>query len=190
MQPWRVVRTTRAAAVRSRGTAPTPARRRPARGSRASRVRRTHWYLSREPHHVQPAAGLPDGAAAGHARRSRGRRGVCQDAASVVAAAAQTQDGCTDGWAVSELLGKKPSGCVVVIYVERDSLNLTHYRFYGGAPGCCLPDLSGSKPAKHPKADATGTKKERKQHRRLLERRCEVVDDIEELADRLFGTQL
>ena len=94
------------------------------------------------------------------------------------------------GWAVSELLGKKPSGCVVVIYVERDSLNLTHYRFYGGAPGCCLPDLSGSKPAKHPKADATGTKKERKQHRRLLERRCEVVDDIEELADRLFGTQL
>ena len=40
MQPWRAVRTIRAAAVPSRGTAPTPARRRPARGSRAGTVPR------------------------------------------------------------------------------------------------------------------------------------------------------
>ena len=75
MQPWRVARTARAAAVPWRSTAPTPARRRPARGSLASHVRRTRWYMSREPHHVQPAAGLPGGAAAGHARRTGGRRG-------------------------------------------------------------------------------------------------------------------
>ena len=33
--------------------------------------------LSREPHHVQPAAGLSGGAAAGPARQTRGRRGRC-----------------------------------------------------------------------------------------------------------------
>ena len=44
MQAWRAVRATLAADVRWRGTAPTPARRRPARALPASRVRRTRWY--------------------------------------------------------------------------------------------------------------------------------------------------
>ena len=59
MQPWRAVRC------------------HPGGGCSLARpgTRIAHWYCPESPHHVQPAAGLSGGAAAGPARRTRGHRG-------------------------------------------------------------------------------------------------------------------
>jgi hypothetical protein len=58
-------------------------------------------------------------------------------------------------------LAKKPSGCVVWVYFNQDTLELGPFLFFGGKPGTPLPDISGHKVAKHTKGDAEGFKAER-----------------------------
>lgn len=67
---------------------------------------------------------------------------------------------------VSTRLLAKPSGCVIWLDVDRETLELERYFWFGGAPGSGLPDL-GSKVSRHSKGNSEGEKLERPLHRDL-----------------------
>jgi hypothetical protein len=58
-------------------------------------------------------------------------------------------------------LSEKPSGCVVWIFFNENTLELGPFLYFGGEPGKPLPSLVGSKPARHTKGDKDGHKAER-----------------------------
>lgn len=83
-------------------------------------------------------------------------------------------------------LRAKPSGCVVWMTHDPETLAITDYGWFGDEPGEPLPDL-GSKITRHSKGDAVGTKSQRPALRNVPKSRFERLADIGELADRLFG---
>jgi hypothetical protein len=89
---------------------------------------------------------------------------------------------------INRKLATKPSGCVVLIEFDPASLELGPFYWFGSAPGKQLPDLAGFSTAKHTKGDARGKKAERPNIRRVPRSRMVRVDTVEELIDRLFGT--
>ena len=93
----------------------------------------------------------------------------------------------TREWSVSELLAQRPGGCVIVVVVDRYTLNIEQYLFFGGNPGQRLPDISEAKQAKRVTFDAAGTRPVRSNHRVVPKRRFEPVPDMNSLVDRLFG---
>lgn len=64
-------------------------------------------------------------------------------------------------------LADKPSGCVVWIYFDEESLELGPFYFLGGEPGHPLPSIDGAKVAKHTKGNRDGYKAERPSIRAL-----------------------
>lgn len=84
-------------------------------------------------------------------------------------------------------LATKPSGCVVWIRFDSDTLALGPFLFFGGEPGAPLPSLADLKVARHAKGDATGAKKERPNVRVLPLSRFRRLDDIPALYSALFG---
>ena len=93
----------------------------------------------------------------------------------------------TREWSVSKLLARKPGGCVIVLCVDRFTLDIEQYLFFGGNPDERLPDISASKQAKRVTFDSTGTRPVRKNHRNVPKRRFDPVPDMQSLVDRLFG---
>lgn len=96
-----------------------------------------------------------------------------------------------DGGARSDLnislrLAEKPSGCVVWIVVD-DDLCFKAFRWYGGAPGSGLPDISGNKVVKHTKGNAQGIKNERVGHRIVPGKSFVSVATIDDLISHLLG---
>ncbi len=87
---------------------------------------------------------------------------------------------------VSLKLMEKPSGCVIWIVVD-DNLHLKSYRWFGGAPGQPLPDISEFKMAKHAKGNAQGVKLKRPNHRVVPVSRFEKLDTMEAVLNKLFG---
>ena len=87
---------------------------------------------------------------------------------------------------VSMKLMEKPSGCVIWIVLDRE-LNLKSYRWFGGSPGESLRDMGDLKVAKHAKANATGHKLERPNHRILPRDRFKTLEGLDDLIARLFG---
>jgi len=85
-------------------------------------------------------------------------------------------------------LSDKPSGCVVWVYFDRETLALGPFLFYGGRPGLPLADLSSKKVARHTKGNKDGLKAERPNIRVLNKGDFLAVDSIEELYERLFGS--
>ncbi len=83
-------------------------------------------------------------------------------------------------------LGEKPSGCVIWIRFDEDTLNQTSYLWYGCENGGPLPNL-GTMVAKHSKGDADGVKAERQGLRVLNKGNFDEVDSISMLVDMLFG---
>lgn len=83
-------------------------------------------------------------------------------------------------------LADKPSGCVVWVYFDEDTLSLGPFLFFGGAAGEPLPDLDGLKVARHTKANADGYKAARPDIRVLPKRQFETVERIEDLYAVLF----
>jgi hypothetical protein len=53
-------------------------------------------------------------------------------------------------------LASKPSGCIIWIYFDEETLELGPFLFYGGPAGEPLPDLSDQRVAKHTRGDAQG----------------------------------
>jgi len=91
---------------------------------------------------------------------------------------------------IHEELWKKPSGCVIWIRFNQDSINLGPYRWYGARPG--KPLTAKSRPddfkiARHSKGNSKGEKTDRKNIRVLGIGQFDKVDTIAELASLLFG---
>jgi hypothetical protein len=85
---------------------------------------------------------------------------------------------------VSLKLMEKPSGCVIWIVLD-PKLELKSYRWFGGAPGKPLPDVSNFKVAKAAKANAEGTKLEKLQHRVVPRGKFEQLDTLDAVLTRL-----
>jgi hypothetical protein len=87
---------------------------------------------------------------------------------------------------VSTRLARKPSGCVVWMLYDPQTLRIERFRWLGGAPGAPLPPL-GDKVTRHTKGDRLGYKAERPGHRTVPKARFDTVHSPADLLDRLFG---
>lgn len=91
---------------------------------------------------------------------------------------------------VNMKLGEKPSGCVVWIYFDQETLDFTRFRWFGEPP--CFPlrglrDDTKFPVAKHTKGNASGKKLNRPNLRIVKGHLFESVSSIEELIERLLG---
>lgn len=84
-------------------------------------------------------------------------------------------------------LAKKPSGCVVMVYFDNETLTLGPFYYFGAAPGERLPSLENLKTAKHTKGDSAGVKAERPNIRILSKASFIKFQTINELYSQLFG---
>jgi hypothetical protein len=83
-------------------------------------------------------------------------------------------------------LARRVGGCVIWLHVDPHDLSLRRLGWFGGGPGEPLPPL-GDRAIRHTKADATGYKAERPNHRVLPKGRFEWVEAIKDLFDLLFA---
>lgn len=100
---------------------------------------------------------------------------------------ASYKDAATREQKVQLSLGSKPSGCVVWLQFDPDTLDLGPFFWFGGEPGMPLPNIVGKKVAKHTKGNAEGVKLERPNLRVLKKGDFIELTTIEEVVDRLFG---
>lgn len=89
---------------------------------------------------------------------------------------------------INMALAAKPSGCVVFLWFDQDTLDLGPFAFFGAEPGKPLPDISAFKTAKHTKANALGVKGERTNIRTIRLSQFEKVQTIDQIVTRLFGS--
>lgn len=87
---------------------------------------------------------------------------------------------------ISLSLQAKPSGCVVWVFFNPETLELGPYLFFGAPPGEPLPSIKGYATGKHTKGDATGFKAERPNIRVINKGSFAVHQTIESLYDTLF----
>ena len=99
---------------------------------------------------------------------------------------ASVADGSTKSQKISKSLANKPSGCVIWMKVNPNTLEPETYGWFGGKPNDVLPDL-GSKAVKHTKGNAQGEKKERPNMRQLPWRSFTVLRSAKEVFEQLFG---
>ncbi len=83
-------------------------------------------------------------------------------------------------------LGRKPSGCVIWIWFDPDTLDLGPFLWFGGHPSEPLPSL-GDRVGRHSKADATGHKAARPNIRVIRKTEFSKLSAIEDVALALFG---
>ena len=101
--------------------------------------------------------------------------------------------GATQEQTVQLKLATKPSGCVVWVFFDPDTLKLGPFLYFGGAvPGTPMPSLDELKTAEHTKWNryaetAQGTKAPRLNLRVLRKPSFTNVSSIEELYQQLFG---
>lgn len=87
---------------------------------------------------------------------------------------------------VNSALADKPSGCVVWVCFDEESLELGPFLYFGGQPSESLPELSDCKIARHTKPNAQGVKTERPALRRVPLQRFVKLDTIADLYQVLF----
>jgi hypothetical protein len=100
---------------------------------------------------------------------------------------ASLEGGATRHQKVNVSLAAKPSGCVVWIVFDPDTLDFTGFLWFGADPGSPLPPLDGFKTARHTKGDATGFKAERAGIKVVPRGQFEKITTLPELLQRLFG---
>ena len=83
-------------------------------------------------------------------------------------------------------LSSKPSGCIVWIWFNPDTMNLGPLLWYGNNPGEPLPPL-GDRIGKHSKGDQYGVKAERPNVRVINKGQFRAITTVNELATQLFG---
>lgn len=88
---------------------------------------------------------------------------------------------------VHTALGIKPSGVVVWIQFDANTLALGPFLVFGGLPGERLPDLSTFKVARHTKGNAEGIKAERPAIRHIPKSRFTRYESAVEVYEALFG---
>src|SRR5215208_6714785 len=80
----------------------------------------------------------------------------------------------------------EPSGCVIWMMFDEDTLELGPFLWLGGPPGEPLPELDG-KVGRHTKGDRNGVKAERPNTRVVSRSWFRRLATIEEVAAALFG---
>lgn len=83
-------------------------------------------------------------------------------------------------------LARKPSGCVLWIWFDPDTMDLGPFLWFGGQPGEPLPPL-GDRVGKHTKGDRTGLKAERPNIRILAKGQFSVLATMDDVTQALFG---
>jgi hypothetical protein len=83
-------------------------------------------------------------------------------------------------------LENEPSGCVIWMMFDKDTLELGPFLWLGGPPGEPLPELDG-KVGRHTKGDRNGVKAERPNTRVVSRSWFRRLATIEEVAAALFG---
>lgn len=94
--------------------------------------------------------------------------------------------GTTPSQKVNIRLASKPSGCVVWIVFDENTLELCYFHFFGSEAGIPLIGLENAKIAKHTKANAQGLKAERPNIRTVNKGQFIRYDSIEALYNVLF----
>jgi hypothetical protein len=84
-------------------------------------------------------------------------------------------------------LAKRPSGCVIWIIFDADTLKLGPFLWFGGRPEKPLPSL-GDRIARHAKGDSTGIKALRPNLRILGRSQFKESPTMDMVAIELFGT--
>ena len=90
-------------------------------------------------------------------------------------------------WGTSRRLADQPSGCVVVLHIDEDNLQIRQYGLFAGPPGHPLPNITGFRATRHTKADATGHKAVRQGRWEVPKSKFQIFDDVRGLYDALFG---
>jgi hypothetical protein len=93
----------------------------------------------------------------------------------------------TSRQSINIALAQKPSGCIVWIRFQENTLELGPFLWFGGAPGEPLPDLSSYPIATHAKANAQGIKTARPRIRSVPRTAFAALPTIEAVVTRLFG---
>ncbi len=88
---------------------------------------------------------------------------------------------------VSVKLAQKPSGCVLWVLFDPNTMALGPFRWLGAEPGLRLPSIANLKVAKHTKGNAQGVKLPRAGLRVVPRRRFETLQDVGAVVERLFG---
>ncbi len=83
-------------------------------------------------------------------------------------------------------LADKPSGCVVWILFDEDSLEFKEFLFYGDQAGEPLPNIDSLKVAKHTKGNKDGVKNERPNIRIINKGQFESINSMDSLFNKLF----
>lgn len=84
-------------------------------------------------------------------------------------------------------LGKKPSGCVLWVRFDPETLDIGTYLFFGASPGRRLPDITGLAIARHTKANAEGVKLARPNLRIVPMAKFRRIESVADLYTALFG---
>jgi hypothetical protein len=87
---------------------------------------------------------------------------------------------------VNTALAMKPSGCVIWICFDDNTMQLGPFLWFGGAPGIPLPDL-GTQMGLQSRGNSGGKKQQRPAMRVIRRSRFERVDNMEGLVGKLFG---
>lgn len=89
---------------------------------------------------------------------------------------------------VQTALCRKPSGCVIWIWFDPDSLVFDRFLWKGAVPGQPLPDL-GERAVRHTRANSAGIKAERPSLRRLTKADFQQLENFGDLVDAMFGNK-
>ena len=84
-------------------------------------------------------------------------------------------------------LAGKPSGCIVWIQFDAETMQLGPFLWFGGPPGAPLPDL-GDRIGRHTKSNSAGIKGPRPGIRRLRRNQFKVLPTMDALIEELFGS--
>jgi hypothetical protein len=84
-------------------------------------------------------------------------------------------------------LASKPSGCVIWLIFDPQTVDFQRFLWFGGVPGSRLPDVTEFRTGKHSKANAQGHKAERPNIRVVSKGKFEVLLSISDVVDRLFA---
>jgi len=93
----------------------------------------------------------------------------------------------TPGVNINVALAKKPSGCVVWMFFDPETLEFRRFLWLGQAPGEPLESLDDYKTGTHTKRNAQGVRTERPNIRYLPKAAFTQFNTIEEVVTALFG---
>jgi hypothetical protein len=88
---------------------------------------------------------------------------------------------------IGKALAEKPGGCIIRIGIDRETLALGPYFWFGGAPGQPIPDLSKYPNPKRATHNSQGVRPVRKNHHSIPQKAFKRIETLDEIIFELFG---